>query len=316
MKNSGLETMKIVVMAYHDIGYACLERLLDMGAEISAVVTHADNPREEIWFRSVRDLAFERCLPVYQPADVNDPRMARAVGEMAPDIIFSFYFRQIIGNDLLGIPAIGAFNLHGSLLPRYRGRCPVNWVILNGEKETGVTLHRMEAKPDRGAIIAQKAVPIQFRDTALTLFRKMTAASAELIGDVYPLMLKGEIPEIPQDHSTASYFGGRKPGDGKIDWPRAAVQVYNLVRAVTHPYPGAFTELAGKKLYVWWGEPEPESAAAGPPGRVLSVTPEGIAVATGAGIFRIVRAQYEGGEEKDASVLAQESRIAPGAIFG
>lgn len=309
--------MKIIVMGYHDIGHACLQKLLDLGADIAAVVTHADSPGEEIWFKSVRDLAFLNCIPVYQPENVNDPRMVEALRRIAPDVIFSFYFRQMIGAPLLAIPRVGAFNLHGSLLPRYRGRCPVNWVLVHGEAETGVTLHRMELKADRGGIVAQRPVPIDITDTAFMLFRKMTRASAELIGEVYPLMVKGQIPEIPQDHSRASYFGGRKPEDGRIDWSRSALEIYNLIRAVTHPYPGAFTTLRGRTLFVWWGEPLESPAAAGKPGLVLATgAREGIAVATGRGILRVKNVQWEGGEEKEAHLIAGESGIAPGDVLG
>ncbi|HIE47907.1 TPA: formyltransferase [Candidatus Bipolaricaulota bacterium] len=310
--------MKIVVLAYHNVGYACLERLLELGADIQAVVTHADNPKENIWFKPVRELAFAHCLPVYQPPDVNDPRMVAAVRRMAPDVIFSFYFRQILKRQLLEIPRIGAFNLHGSLLPRYRGRCPVNWVLVNGEKETGVTLHRMDVRPDRGAIVAQRAVPIDFSDTAFTLFGKLTEAAAELIGEVYPMMLTGEVPEVEQDHSKSSYFGGRKPEDGRIDWKQGAVTIYNLVRAVTHPYPGAFTHLAGRKFYVWWAEPD-EGAPTGRarPGEVVS-SPRGhgIAVATGKGILTIKRAQWEEDEEIDGDKLESSLGISPGTVLG
>ena len=310
--------MKIVVMGYHNIGYTCLEKLLEMGADIKAVVTHADSPGENIWFKAVRDLAFENCLPVYQPPKVNDPRMVTAVRRMKPDVIFSFYFRQILKEELLGIPRIGAFNLHGSFLPSYRGRCPVNWVLLNGEKETGVTLHRMEIKPDRGSIVAQRAVKIDFSDSALTLFGKLTGAAARLIGEVYPLMLKGEIPGVEQDHSRASYFGGRKPEDGLIDWSRGAVEIYNLVRAVTFPYPGAFTNLAGRKLYIWWAEPDEEAAMGEEkPGEILrSHRGEGIAVATGKGALTIKKAQREGDEEMEGEKLESLLGITPGTVLG
>ncbi|MCX6357675.1 MAG: formyltransferase [Candidatus Aureabacteria bacterium] len=305
--------MKIIVMGYHDMGYVCLERLLSLGAEIAAVVTHADSAREEIWFKSVRDLAFSRCLPVYQPPDVNDPRMVGELRRIAPDIIFSFYFRQLLGREILEIPRGGAFNLHGSLLPRYRGRCPVNWVLVHGEKETGVTLHRMEVKPDRGAIVAQRAVPIGFRDTARTLFDKMTLAAAELIGDAYPLIARGTIPEIPQDHRHASYFGGRSADDGRIDWSKGALQIYNLIRAVTHPYPGAFTALGQKKLLVWWGEPDDSVVAGGAaPGAVIGTDRDGITVATGSGTIRITSVQWPGGPE----IEARESGIAQGTVLG
>ena len=303
-------------MAYHDVGYACLEKLIELGADIAAVVTHADSPRETIWFRSVRDLAFDNCLPVYQPSNVNDPRMIAALRAIAPDVIFSFYFRQILKKEILGIPRVGAFNLHGSLLPRYRGRCPVNWVLINGEKETGVTLHRMEVKPDRGGIVAQKAVPIEFTDTALSLFRKITRAAADLIGEVYPLFLRGEFPEIEQDHSRSSYFGGRKPEDGIIDWTQDAGRIYNLVRAVTHPYPGAFTSLGGRKLYVWWAVPEEAAGGEAKPGLVLNTSGKGIPVATGKGVLRIIRAQWEGGEEKEGGDLGKSLGISPGDVLG
>lgn len=308
--------MRIIVMGYHDIGYACLEKLIDLRADVAAVVTHADSPRENIWFRPVRELAFQHCIPLYQPRDVNDPRMVAAVRRIAPDVIFSFYFRQVLGRELLGIPRVGAFNLHGSLLPRYRGRCPVNWVLVHGEKQTGVTLHRMEAKPDSGAIVAQRAVQIDFADTAHTLFEKMTAAAADLIGEVYPLMLRGEISEIPQDERLASYFGGRKPEDGKIDWSKTAVEIYNLVRAVTHPYPGAFTTVAGRRLFVWQAIPEGNAPARSMvPGQIVgSRCGAGLAVATGMGILVLKTVQWEGGEETNSEPLLSE--LVPGMVLG
>jgi methionyl-tRNA formyltransferase len=146
-------------------------------------------------------------------------------------------------------------NLHGSLLPKYRGRAPVNWVLVKGETETGVTLHIMTEKPDAGDIVGQAAVPIAFDDTALTLFGKMEDAASRLLADLLPRIADGEIPRRPNDLARGSYFGGRRPEDGRIDWARPAVEIYNLVRAVTRPYPGAFAELAGEKVVVWWAIP-------------------------------------------------------------
>jgi methionyl-tRNA formyltransferase len=310
--------MRIIVMGYHNIGYACLQKLIEMGADVAAVVTHADNPRENIWFKPVRDLAFEHCIPVYQPPDVNAPAMVAAIRHIAPELIFSFYFRQMLGKELLEIPRIGSFNLHGSLLPRYRGRCPVNWVLVHGEKETGVTLHRMELKPDAGAIIAQRAVPIDFKDTALTLFGKMTTAASELIADIYPKMLKGDIRELPQDKRQASYFGGRTAKDGLIDWSRSSTEIYNLVRAVTHPYPGAFTEMEARKLIVWWAEPDEDAPMEGAkPGEVIAATDgEGIRVATGKGSLILKKIQWEGESEIEAGTPAGISSLAPGTVLG
>ena len=311
--------MKIIMMGYHDIGHACLKELLDAGADVRAVVTHADNPNENIWFRSVRDLAFERCIPVFQPPDVNAPAMVEAVRRIAPDVIFSFYFRQMVGQALLDIHSAGAFNLHGSLLPRYRGRCQVNWVLVHGEKETGVTLHRMELKADCGAILAQKRVPIEFTDSARTLFDRMTVAAAELMRETWPRMLRGEIRETPQDHRLASCFGGRARKDGLVDWSKPAGALYNLVRAVTHPYPGAFTPApGGRRLFIWWAEPDEKAPTGGSaPGTVLTPRRRGaLEIATGKGILRIARAQWEGGPEAEGDAVLRTIDVPTGAVLG
>ena len=302
--------MRIIFMGYHNIGYACLKALIELcrelGDEIAAVVTHADDPKENIWFASVAQLAFDNHLPVYQPADPNDPAFLATMQALQPDFLFSCYYRHMLKQPLLNLPRLGALNLHGSLLPRYRGRCPVNWVLVHGETETGVTLHYMEAKPDRGDIAGFKRVPITFEDTALTLFAKMTAAAQELMRETYPLLRAGTAPRLSQEHSQASYFGGRTPADGLIDWRHAAQHTYNLVRAVTHPYPGAFTFFQGRKLLVWAGQvmAAPVKGEA-TPGQVTAAVPgEGLLVATGDGHFRITQAQWEGEAEFLGPVLA------------
>ncbi len=303
--------MRLIFMGYHNIGRACLQVLLEQcrqfGDEIVAVVTHADDPTEEIWFASVRDLAFEHYLPVYQPNDPNDPEFVEVMRRLEADFLFSCYYRHMLQKPLLGLPRLGALNLHGSLLPRYRGRCPVNWVLIHGETETGVTLHYMEEKPDKGDIVGQKRVAINPEDTALTLFARMTVAAEILMRETYPQLRAGTAPRLPQDQSQASYFGGRKPSDGLISWDKEALEVYNLVRAVTHPYPGAFTFFQGRKLFIWGGRPLAAAPAAAPqpPGLVTAHLPgEGLLVATGRGNFLITRAQWEGEPEFLGPVLA------------
>ena len=302
--------MRIIFLGYHHIGYACLEALIELcrelGDEIAAVVTHADDPKENIWFPSVRQLAFDHYLPVYQPANPNAPGFLAGMQALEPDFLFSCYYRHMLKQPLLNLPRLGALNLHGSLLPRYRGRCPVNWVLVHGESETGVTLHYMEAKADQGDIVGFKSIPITFEDTALTLFAKMTAAAPELMREVYPLLRAGTAPRLTQDHSRASYYGGRTPADGLIDWRHSALQTYNLVRAVTHPYPGAFTFIQSRKLFVWAGQVmAAQDTAPADPGQVTAGVPgEGLLVATGAGHFLITQAQWEGEPEFLGSVLA------------
>ncbi|HPK53992.1 MAG TPA: formyltransferase family protein, partial [Smithellaceae bacterium] len=158
--------MKAVVFAYHNMGIAGLEALFRHDYEIAAVFTHEDDPLENCWFGSVKQWAEQRNVPVFTPEEINSRKWLIKIGEFQPDVIFSFYYRKMISSEILAVPAQGAFNLHGSLLPAYRGRCPVNWVLVNGETRTGVTLHYMIEKPDAGDIVGQKEVAIDIKDTA------------------------------------------------------------------------------------------------------------------------------------------------------
>ncbi|MES2103226.1 MAG: formyltransferase [Pseudomonadota bacterium] len=248
MANSASPTqgpVKAVVFAYHSVGVRCLKVLLARGVQVDLVVTHQDNPAETIWFESVADLCNEHGIPTITPADPKSPDLMMRVEAIRPDFIFSFYYRHMLPVDLLALARRGAYNLHGSLLPKYRGRVPVNWAVLHGETETGATLHEMAAKPDAGAIIAQTAVPILPDDTAYEVFNKLTVAVEQTLWPALPALIAGTAPRIANDLSKGSYFGGRKPEDGKVDWNQSAQQVYNLHRAVAPPYPGAFFEQAG-----------------------------------------------------------------------
>lgn len=246
---------RAVVFAYHNVGARCLRVLLARGVDVALVVTHEDNPEELIWFESVAAVAADYGIPTIRPsaAEVADGHTLqdalRGLDGGAPDFLFSFYFRHMLPVDVLELAPRGAYNLHGSLLPRYRGRVPVNWAVLRGETETGATLHEMTAKPDAGAILAQTAVPILPDDTAHQVFEKVTVAAEQTLWGVLPALLAGTAPRLPNDLTVGSYFGGRKPEDGRIDWSQPAQQVYNLIRAVAPPYPGAFWEdTAGRRF--------------------------------------------------------------------
>src|SRR6185437_12859668 len=187
---------------------------------------------------------------VVTPGDPKSPELRAMLGAARPDFIFSFYYRHMLPVDLLALAARGAYNMHGSLLPKYRGRVPTNWAVLHGETETGATLHEMAAKPDAGAIIAQTPVPILPDDTAAQVFDKVTVAAEQTLWRVLPALLAGEAPHLPNDIANGSYYGGRKPEDGRIDWSLPAERVYNLVRAVAPPYPGAFTDIGDERFIV------------------------------------------------------------------
>ena len=283
----------ILVFAYHDVGYECLDLLIQNDEYIVAVVTHRDDPNEERWFRSVAALAKKYDIPVYTPESVNTPEWIEKIRSWEPDLIFSFYYRNMIAQEILDMPRLGAFNMHGSLLPKYRGRAPINWAVLHGEKQTGVTLHHMVKSPDAGDIVDQEAVSILPEDTAQDVFGKAVKAARLVLERQIDGLFQGTAPRKKQDESQATYFGGRKPEDGKIDWTQSAEAIYNLVRAVTHPYPGAFTELNGKKLLVWWAKPLP--GAGGTPGQIISVDP--LIVATGSGNLELVNSEWEDDDE-------------------
>ena len=242
--------MGAVVFAYHNVGVRCLKVLLARGIEVGLVVTHQDNPAETIWFDSVAALCQEQGIPFVTPDDPGAPDLFAKVQAAQPDFIFSFYYRHMLPAALLALAKNGAYNMHGSLLPTYRGRVPVNWAVLHGETETGATLHEMAAKPDAGAIVAQTSVPILPDDTAYEVFGKLTVAAEQTLWRVLPAMLKGEAPKLPNDVGKGSYFGGRKPEDGRIDWSQPAQAVYNLHRAVAPPYPGAWTTIGGRTFVI------------------------------------------------------------------
>jgi methionyl-tRNA formyltransferase len=237
---------RAVVFAYHNVGVRCLKVLLARGVEVPLVVTHEDNPREEIWFDSVARTAADYDIPTIVPEDPNLPDVVARIAACRPDFLFSFYYRLMLRPPLLAVPPRGALNMHGSLLPKYRGRVPVNWAIIRGETETGATLHYMSEKPDSGDIVAQTSVPILPDDTAGEVFGKVTLAAEATLHDALPVLVAGTAPRRPQDPRLGSYFGGRKPEDGVIDWSKSAADIHNLVRAVAPPYPGARTTLDGK----------------------------------------------------------------------
>lgn len=239
---------KAVVFAYHNVGARCLSVLLAHGVDVRLVVTHRDDPDETIWFDSVADVAALHAVPTVTPDAAALPALAERLRGLNPDFLFSFYYRHMLPAAILDVAARGALNMHGSLLPKYRGRAPVNWAVLNGEAETGASLHYMTAKPDAGALVDQQAVPILPNDTAKTVFDKVSCAAETTLNRALPGLLDGSAAARPLDLARGSYFGRRRPEDGRIDWSRSASEVHNLVRAVAPPYPGAFTTLAGTPL--------------------------------------------------------------------
>jgi len=234
-----------IVFAYHNVGVRCLSVLLAGGVDIGLVVTHQDDPQEEVWFDSVAKLAARHGIPIITPEDPNTEEVIAQIQALEPDFFFSFYYRKMLGSALLAIPREGALNMHGSLLPKYRGRVPVNWAVIKGETETGASLHEMTLKPDQGAILGRQRVPILPNDSAFEVFQKVTWAAEIVLEKVLPSLILGTAAREPQNLAEGNYCYGRKPEDGRIDWSKPLPEIHNLVRGVAPPYPGAFTDLAG-----------------------------------------------------------------------
>lgn len=277
-------TASAVVLAYHDVGCRCLSVLLAHGVHIPLVVTHRDAPGENLWFGRVADLAALHGLSLVYAEDLDDAALAARITAEAPDFLFSFYFRRMLPAAVLDIPRVAALNMHGSLLPAFRGRVPVNWAVIRGARETGSTLHHMVAKPDAGDIVDQAAVPILPDDLAVDVFRKVSVAAEIVLDRSVPRLLSGTAARIPMDLSQGAYFGGRRPEDGRIDWTLPARAVHDLVRGVAPPYPGATTTIAGhpaRVLRTTW-QPIPTTLAPGTvyvqAGRMLGACGDGIAV--------------------------------------
>jgi methionyl-tRNA formyltransferase len=250
--------MNAVVFGYREVGYRCLGTLLEAGVDVPLVFTNRDDPNEKRWFDSVAELAASRAIPV-ETGDPNTPEMLRKIHALAPDYLFSFYYRALLSAAVLATARFAALNMHGSLLPKYRGRAPANWAILNGETETGATLHIMEPRADAGPIVDQQAVPIEINDTALVVSWKIADAAVAILKRTLPALALGKPIGRPQDLSRGAYFGGRKPEDGRIDWSKPALGIHNLIRAVAPPFPGALSSIGGRELIIegsfWTGEP-------------------------------------------------------------
>ncbi|MCF7975015.1 MAG: bifunctional UDP-4-amino-4-deoxy-L-arabinose formyltransferase/UDP-glucuronic acid oxidase ArnA [Phycisphaerae bacterium] len=304
--------MTCIVLGYHNIGCAGLEALLENGFDVAAVFTHTDDPHETVWFDSLAEKAAAANIPVFAPDDINHPLWVQRIADMKPDVIFSFYYRHLVSQAILDIPPQGCINLHGSLLPRYRGRCPINWVLLHGEKETGVTLHHMTVKPDDGDIIDQVRFEIDDQDTALTLHHKSTEAAQDLLTRTLPLIKNGQAPRRPQDSSLASYFGGRRPADGLLNWHGSADDIRNAIRAQTRPYPGAFSYLAQTRCTIWEATVVPQASSQ--PGTVMSVLP--LIIACGRDAIQVDFGQQAGGVYVNGMQLARDLNLAQGMRFG
>lgn len=279
---------RAVVFAYHGFGRAGLASLVRQGWDVALVLSHADNPHETCWWPSVAGFCREQGIPCVLDGDLKDAALLARLQALAPDAIFSFYFRSMIPQAILDLCPDRAFNLHGSLLPAFRGRSPINWQLVHGATQSGLTLHRMVRKADAGDLIDQVAVAVHPDQDAYGLTRQLLALAPPFFDRVLGTIRDNTFKATPQNHARASYFGGRKPADGAIDpaWP--ARRIHDLVRAVAPPWPGAFVQVGGRRLMVWRTTVLVDDGHHGEPGTVL---PDG-SLACGSGRLGILAAGW------------------------
>ena len=313
MGRAAMSAARAIVFAYHDVGVRCLKTLLSAKIEVPLVVTVRDDPHENRWYASVADTAQDYGLPVVMPDDANGPEFADRIAQLDPDFILSFYYRAMLGAPILRTARRGALNMHGSLLPKYRGRAPVNWAILNGEQQTGATLHYMVERADAGDIVDQLAVPILRDDDAREVFGKVTAAAEIVLARSLPGLVAGRAPRRPQPIEPGQYFGRRRPEDGRIDWSRPAVRIHDLVRAVAPPFPGAFTEIDGRRWWIHRTRLESKTIAPAAHARLFGAHGACHAACTDGGVLRILAAATEDGPV-DLAETARELEAHPAAL--
>lgn len=304
--------MSVVLLAYHEIGYRSLKLLLEREVPVCAVFTHEDSPAEECWFGSVAELAREAGIPTYTPTDINALPWVEAITALAPELLLSVHYRRMVKRPIRRIPRLGSFNLHTSLLPRYRGRCPLNWQLVHGEQSSGVTLHHMVARADAGDIVDQESVPVLADDSALDLYQRLLPAAERLLGRTLEPLLAGTAPRRAQEEELATTFGGRRPEDGRVEWSWPARRIHDLVRAVAPPWPGAFTDTPAGPLQIWRTRLVPPPSA--PPtlalGEVWQPTPGETFVQAQGGLVKLEEVLPPPGFVlKSGSMLVRQVRV-------
>lgn len=275
---------RILFFGFSDVGYRCLKLLLDRGCDVIGVFTHDADPHEAHWFRTPESLARENFIRVFKPGTLKTEKWFRKVRYMKPDLILSLYYRNFIPEEIFSQARLGAYNMHGSYLPAYRGRAPLNWSIINGEDHCGVTLHTIEKKFDAGEIVDREKVGFGPDEYVGDIQPRVAEAAVRVLERALPSLLAGNPKLEKQDESKASYFGKRTPEDGRIDFSKSAREVFNLVRGVSKPFPGAFAEIGGKRYTIWRAKPL-ENFEGGEPGAIVSLSP--LVVACGRGALEV-----------------------------
>ena len=309
--------MKIVFMGTPDFAVGALEALVEAGHDVAAVVTQPDKPKGrggKMQETPVKACALKHNIEVFQPVKIKTPEAVEVLRGYEADLFVVAAFGQILSKEILDMPKYGCVNIHASLLPKYRGAAPIQWAILDGEKETGVTIMQMNEGLDTGDMLTKVIVPIEDNDTGESLFDKLALAGAKLMVETIPQIEAGTLVPIPQDDSLSTYAKMIQKEMGHIDWKKEAVVLERLVRGM-NSWPSAYTYIHGKTLKVWEASVE-ESTNTLEPGTVAAVTKNSIKIQTGKGLLVLKQIQLEGKKRMDVSAFLLGYKIEPGTVLG
>ena len=307
--------MKVVFMGTPDFAVGTLEALIEAGHEVIGVVTQPDKPKgrgKTLMATPVKEVALKHQIPVYQPKKVREAGFTETLGRLAPDVIVVAAFGQIITKEILDIPRFGCINVHASLLPAYRGAAPIQWAVINGEKESGVTIMQMDEGLDTGDMIDKVVVPLAQDETGGSLFDKLSQAGARLCVKVLKDLEEGNaVREKQPEESTTPYASMISKKMGEIDWNRSAKSFEQLIRGLD-PWPSAYTKLQGKTLKLWKAEAQKENVPEGVPGEVVKVERDTFCIQTGDGILKIEEVQLEGKKRMDTAAFLRGFHLSQG----
>lgn len=312
--------MRVVFMGTPDFSVGTLRELVKAGHEVVGVVSQPDKPKgrgKSLMPTPVKEAALELGLPVYQPKKVRDPEFLEGLRELAPEVIVVVAFGQMIPQSILELPPYGCINVHASLLPKYRGAAPIQWAVIDGEPESGVTIMKMDTGLDTGDMITKVVVPIEKDETGGSLFDKLSEAGAKLLVDTLPSLADGTaVYEKQPEESPTPYAAMIQKQLGNIDWKRPAVEIERLIRGL-NPWPSAFTKLNGKTLKIWSAQVlnESEKDAAAVPGTILSADAQGLCVKTGQGVLNITELQLEGKKRMDTPAFLRGYAVKPQSVL-
>ena len=309
--------MKVVFMGTPDFAVPCLQKIIDEGHKVIGVVTQPDKPKgrgKKLSMPPVKELALKYDIPVYQPLKARDEEFVEILKNLNPDIIIVVAFGQILPKSILDIPKYGCVNVHASLLPRYRGAAPLNWVIINGEEKTGVTTMYMDEGLDTGDMILKSEIPLDDKITAGELHDKMMIDGANLLKETMDLIEKGEAPREKQNDDDTCYSPIMKKTLGNIDWSKSAKDIHNLVRGV-NPWPSAYTTYNGNTMKVWETNVL-DNVSDKTPGTIISVDKDGIKVSTGKGIINIKEIQMAGKKRVKVQEYIKGNNIDTDIVLG